>query len=1635
MKRIALTILIVSMILISDFSFGQITDEIIFQTEGSSFSPLIQLKGPATVLWTFDDATTSTSLNPTKNYGSAGTRTNRLSVDPWSSVKMINIGYDAGDGGSYSIPFVSDQHVSKVKNLSLVKDYLEVWCSSYNQIDTLIFDDFVILDSVECFLSNSTRHVSLRNTPTLTRLCLEDNNLSTLDISECTSLADLRGAANNYNTINFSNSCEEFWHICVRDNPQITNDTLFSHMERFPNISEIYIWNDNQKGTFSLTPQNISPAIALMSDGNHYSKLMLKGSLKNESGWAVLRFDRNMLQSVDIEGCDQIHELYLTNNGMSSDTIDKILYQLDQLGTRNFLADLRGNWPPTSNGEVYKTNLQSKGWTIFTEASCEIVVIGHGISIVDGDVTPSATDSTDFGSVDVGAGGITRQFIVQNTGSAALTFTENSPYVTISGADAANFTVANGLNSSLVAGGSDTILIRFDATLNGIFNATVSIGNNDWNENPYHFNIRATATIANPDTIIDFSDITDELIFQTESDTFAPRITLSDSATVLWFFADGTSSNSLNPVKSYPSNASRGNRLKVTPWSTLRTINIGYDAGDGGAWQIPHVVNQHVSKVRNLSLVKDYLEVWCSSYNEMDTLIFDDFTVLDTVECFLSQTVRHVSLKNTHSLKRLCLEDNNLSTLDLSDCIALADLRGAVNNYPTINFSDVSDEVWHICVRDNPQITNDSLFAHMEMFPNIAELFIWNDNQRGAFRMSQNNPTRNISLLANGNHYSTLDLRGSLQNESGNGEISFEGNELRSVDLEGCDQLKRILLSWNGISSDTINKILRQVDEFGTSNGVLYLQGNRVPTAAGETHLNNLILRGWTVEVEHSPEIDVFANGVMLTDGDYTPSISDSTDFGTIFIGDTVQVRYVIENNGNMDLNASGDAPYIRIGGSDASFFTITDDIVFPVSPFNSDTLVISFTPNAKRIFNAEIFINQNDGNENPFNFGIRGSGKIDNGDLISQYDTVNYEILFLSEGSSFSPMILLNQSATVEWNFADTTFSSSLNPQKVYGSVASRMNRLKVTPWNAVQLISIGYDGGDGGWALPYVPDQQVSYIKNLELVKDSLKFWCSSYNLLDSLILDDFTNLEAVECYLSRTVSNVSLKNTPKLKRLCLEDNNISTFDISESTALEDIRGALNNYQSISFSNSTEEFWHICVRDNPQVTNDSLFVHMENFPNISELFIWNMNQKGTFRMAQNHPTMHVSILADGNHYSSVDLRGSLQDENRYGEISFNGNGLKSVEIAGCDQIKRLTLGWNGMASDTIDKILRQVDEFGTSNGTLDLVGNGMASVEGMIHKLNLESRGWIVYLPGPRIEVWSNNYEIANNDTIPSLSDNTDFGSCNIGEGVIHNFTVRNPGQYQLNLTENPRVVISGENPSDFSVSIQPDSSIDPWGNTEGFQILFSPKQPGLRQATISITNDGVDNKNQYTFIIQGTGNNQISDTTLNTGTISCFGSETILTVAGDGTEVHFGTGSTVNLIAAQSVFLLAGFHAFPGCITHAWITTDGTFCEELEPPVLNYKSTENVIFIKDIDKSCLEKWIKIFPNPNRGIFTLQIENIQFPVETMIVNNIGAVVYETIITGGNNSTFDLPQLEKGFYFVIVGSENNRITRKMLVD
>ena len=116
----------------------------------------------------------------------------------------------------------------------------------------------------------------------------------------------------------------------------------------------------------------------------------------------------------------------------------------------------------------------------------EIDVLGNSISITSGDITPSLADWTDFGSV---AG--TRTFTIRNLGNIALTIGT----ISITGANAADFTVTTPPSATIAGFGTTTFVLTFNPSAINIRNASISIVNNDSTENPYSFAIRGFGII------------------------------------------------------------------------------------------------------------------------------------------------------------------------------------------------------------------------------------------------------------------------------------------------------------------------------------------------------------------------------------------------------------------------------------------------------------------------------------------------------------------------------------------------------------------------------------------------------------------------------------------------------------------------------------------------------------------------------------------------------------------------------------------------------------------------------------------------------------------------------------------------------------------------------------------------------------------------------------------------------------------------------------------------------------------------------------------------------------------------------------------------------------------------------------
>lgn len=412
-----------------------VTGDVLITHTGATFAPTITVAAGAHITWTFTDGTTSSSATPNKSFGSAATRVTRLNVTPWSSLTRVNVGYDAGDGGSASIETVAACSVTKVENMYLMAPYLRQWCSSHNNIPALNFDNFVLLDTIECYQSTGMVNVSLHNTPLLARACFEGCSLTYIDFSESPSLADFRGAGNLWNGWNWGATGLHLWHYCSHSCPNI-NAQLPSDGAQFPIIQELWISNNDLTGKLRVK----SPVFSSLSGaGNHWTEADFTGCFPTLSAGGSIDLDGNELTSLIITGCIGLDTLSASDNNLSAEMVTSVLQVLDAGGNTGGTVDLSGNAIPTAAGITAARNLEGKGWTVTIDEAAATLT-----SIV---VTP------DDGSLNVGA---TQQFTA--TGHYSDNSTANiTSTVTWDSSDDTYATITSGGLATGVAAGVPTI--------------------------------------------------------------------------------------------------------------------------------------------------------------------------------------------------------------------------------------------------------------------------------------------------------------------------------------------------------------------------------------------------------------------------------------------------------------------------------------------------------------------------------------------------------------------------------------------------------------------------------------------------------------------------------------------------------------------------------------------------------------------------------------------------------------------------------------------------------------------------------------------------------------------------------------------------------------------------------------------------------------------------------------------------------------------------------------------------------------------------------------------------------------------------------------------------------------------------
>jgi Rieske Fe-S protein len=177
---------------------------------------------------------------------------------------------------------------------------------------------------------------------------------------------------------------------------------------------------------------------------------------------------------------------------------------------------LVGIVPGGGGGGAYRTTSGSSaggngatGRVKITWGVQEINIQGNTTNIASGDLIPSTTDGTEFGSVDTGQGTIIKTFTIQNVGSNNLSVTALSA----SGSDF-SITSAPSYPATITGASSITFSVTFNPSSIGIKTSTITINNSDSDESVYTFTVQGTGTQtfydSDGDLVYDNVDIDDD---------------------------------------------------------------------------------------------------------------------------------------------------------------------------------------------------------------------------------------------------------------------------------------------------------------------------------------------------------------------------------------------------------------------------------------------------------------------------------------------------------------------------------------------------------------------------------------------------------------------------------------------------------------------------------------------------------------------------------------------------------------------------------------------------------------------------------------------------------------------------------------------------------------------------------------------------------------------------------------------------------------------------------------------------------------------------------------------------------------------------------------------------------------------
>ncbi|MFY0673403.1 MAG: choice-of-anchor D domain-containing protein [Bacteroidia bacterium] len=682
-------------------------------------------------------------------------------------------------------------------------------------------------------------------------------------------------------------------------------------------------------------------------------------------------------------------------------------------GTRSATLTISNN---DADEGTYNFDIEGEG------VEPEIKISGNSTEIADGDAMPSSDDYTDFGSVNVTGGVHYKTFTIENTGTESLSIT-GSTKVAISGTNSADFTVSTEPSNSISAGGSSAFTIKFNPSASGSRTATVSIANNDDDENPYNFSIQGTGAILPTDLLTQLgSDIDGEAA----NDRNGYSVSMNANGTRMAVGArlnNGGSKNNNGHVRVY--------EYSGNSWSQLGSDIDGEAANDESGFSVS--ISADGKRVAIGAPLNDdngtdaghvrIYEYNSSSWSQLGADINGEFSGDQSgYSVDINSDGSRVAIGARYNdgggsdAGQVRIYEYNSSTGSWSQLGS--DIDGASAGDQSGNSVTISADGNRVAIGARYNDDNGTNSGHVRIYEYNSSSSSWSqlgsdidgessaDESGFSVSMSSDGSLVAIGARKNGGNgtnsghvrvyeYENASSGWSQVGSDINGEasgdesgwsvaLSSDGSRVaigaRNNDGSGSNAghvrvYEYSGSSWRQLASDLDGEAA--ADNNGWSVAIC-ADGGRVAVGANLNDGNGNgagHVRIFEFE-DFNPEIKISGNSTEIVDGDDTPNTADHTDFESALVSSgTVSKTYTIENTGTGTLTLSGSSPYVSVSGTNSTDFSVTSTPNNSISSGSSTTFTVTFNPSATGTRTATISVNSDDDDESNYNFDVKGEG------------------------------------------------------------------------------------------------------------------------------------------------------------------------------------------------------------------------------------------------------------------------------------------------------------------------------------------------------------------------------------------------------------------------------------------------------------------------------------------------------------------------------------------------------------------------------------------------------------------------------------------------------------------------------------